>query len=141
MQERLVELISKLSNDELTADLLRINDDLNNLFLRYGRFEKNREAGSGQSASAVLAKAITPKKLEQEDSLIDLGPPDDLSDQLSKLSATGVTNASSQLAQIGSVTARNGPSGQGGDEFDMFAQSRNVNYEQSKRELVDLIFK
>lgn len=35
MQERLVELISKLSNDEMTADLLRINDHLNNLFLRY----------------------------------------------------------------------------------------------------------
>lgn len=89
MQERLVELISKLSNDELTAELLRINDDLNNLFLRYSRWEKNREAG-GQSASAVLAKAIgpSPKNVsdsQADDSLIDLGPPD-VSDQLSKLS-------------------------------------------------------
>lgn len=86
MQERIVDLISKLSNDEITADLLRINDDLNNLFLRYSRWEKNREAG-GQSASAVLAKAIIPnhKPLQSEDSLIDLGPPDDLTNQLSKL--------------------------------------------------------
>lgn len=131
MQERLMELISKLSNDELTADLLRINDDLNNLFRRYGRWEKNRDA-DGQSASAVLAKAITPKqqKEPEDDSLIDLGPPDDISDKLTKLSVSGVS-ASSQLAQIGVVTARNGPQD---DEFDMFAQSRNASYEKTKQE-------
>lgn len=89
MQERLVDLISKLSNDELTAELLRINDDMNNLFLRYSRWEKNREAG-GQSASAVLARTIGASSkpnppLESNDSLIDLGPPDDLTSQLSKL--------------------------------------------------------
>lgn len=131
MQERLVELISKLSNDELTAELLRINDDLNNLFLRYSRWEKNREAGN-QSASAVLAKAMGPKPYAPptEESLIDLSPLDDLSDQLTKLSMTG-TSASSQLAQIETVTARNGPQN---DEFDMFAQSRNASYEKSKLE-------
>ncbi|XP_031335214.1 TOM1-like protein 2 [Photinus pyralis] len=94
MQQRLVELISKLSNDELTADLLRINDDLNNLFLRYSRWEKNREAG-GQSASAVLAKAIGPgpKPIpsQADDSLIDLGPPD-LSDHFGNLSKFRYSN-------------------------------------------------
>jgi len=35
MQHRLVELIGKLANDEVTAELLRVNDELNNLFLRY----------------------------------------------------------------------------------------------------------
>lgn len=89
MQQRLVDLINKLSNDELTAELLRINDDMNNLFLRYSRWEKNREAG-GQSASAVLARAIGPSPksspAQVEDSLIDLGPPDDdISTQLNKL--------------------------------------------------------
>lgn len=88
MQERLVDLISKLSNDEITAELLRINDDMNNLFLRYSRWEKNREAG-GQSASAVLAKAVPPAKQAQNDSLIDLGPPVDLAAQLSKLGKRG----------------------------------------------------
>lgn len=87
MQQRLVELIEQLSNDEITAELLRINDDLNNLFLRYGRWEKNREAGSGQqSATAVLARALGPApKDKQDDSLIDLGG-DDLPDQLAKMS-------------------------------------------------------
>ncbi|XP_063919671.1 TOM1-like protein 2 isoform X2 [Zophobas morio] len=129
MQERLVELISKLSNDEMTAELLRINDDLNNLFLRYSRWEKNRDSGK-HSASAVLAKAIPPTTkppLEQEDSLIDFG--DDLPEQLNKLS-TG-NSASTQLSAIESVNAKNASS-KGDDEFDMFAQSRNASYENSK---------
>lgn len=87
MQERLVELISKLSNDELTAELLRVNDDMNNLFLRYSRWENNREGRQGQSASTVLGKAI-PKPKVEEDSLIDFGPPEDLTDQLSKMGMT-----------------------------------------------------
>ena len=124
-------LISKLSNDELTAELLRINDDMNNLFLRYSRWEKNREAG-GQSASAVVAKAIgpSPKPVpsQPDDSLIDLGPPD-LTDHFSNLNLSSIS-ATAQLAQVGTVTARNGPKGD--DEFDMFAQSRNATYEQNK---------
>lgn len=37
MQQRLMELISRITNDSLTEELLRINDDMNNLFLRFGR--------------------------------------------------------------------------------------------------------
>ncbi|KAL3277213.1 hypothetical protein HHI36_012563 [Cryptolaemus montrouzieri] len=133
MQDRLMELISRLSNDELTAELLRINDDMNNLFLRYSRWEKNREA-KGQSASTVLAKVLPPMSeagkppLEASDSLINFD--DDLPNQLSKLT-TSDTTASSQLSKISSVTAKN--SGKQDDEFDMFAQSRNVTYESSKK--------
>lgn len=89
MQQRLVELISKLPNDGLFEELLRINDDLNNLFLRYSRWEKNREAGiKHQSASQVLAQAIPPvtaqkPPLEANDSLIDFD--DDVTDNLSKM--------------------------------------------------------
>lgn len=85
MQDRLVDLISKLANDELTAELLRINDDLNNLFLRYSRWEKNREAG-GQSASAMLAKTIAKPPLKSDDSLIDFGQPNEIVSELSKMS-------------------------------------------------------
>lgn len=38
-------------------------------------------------------------------------------------------SASAQLAKVETVTARNGAQS---DEFDMFAQSRNVTYENSK---------
>lgn len=88
MQQRLVELINKLPNDGLFEELLRINDDLNNLFLRYSRWEKNHEAGIKQSASQVLAQAIPPATvqkppLEASDSLIDFD--DDVTDNISKI--------------------------------------------------------
>lgn len=124
MQERLVDLINKLANDEITAELLRINDDMNNLFLRYSRWEKNREAGGGQA----VVRAPPAKPAVQGDSLIDLSGPDDLSAELSKMGVSGA-GVSAQLAKIGTVTAKNGPQG---DEFDMFAQSRKVTYETSK---------
>lgn len=77
MQERVVELVGKLVDDEMTAELLRINDELNNLFLRYSRFTKNKAI---PPASAILAQVIghpptssdTPEK-RSEPSLIDLG--------------------------------------------------------------------
>jgi len=46
MQQRLVDLLDKIGNEEVTNELLRINDDINNVFLRYERFERYR---TGQS--------------------------------------------------------------------------------------------
>jgi len=42
MQSRLVELIDQVDDDHLTADLLEVNDNMNNIFLRYERYEKNQ---------------------------------------------------------------------------------------------------
>lgn len=52
------------------------------------------------------------------------------------LGLTGVS-ASAQLAQLGTVSARNGPL-EKDDEFDMFAQSRNATYENTKKGYVRL---
>lgn len=41
MQKRITQLIGNISNENIIGDLLRINDDLNNSFLRYDRFEKS----------------------------------------------------------------------------------------------------
>lgn len=59
MQSRIVDLIGKVNNDEITAELLRLNDELNNLFLRYQRYEKNRDPKTAQERpSAILGAAI-----------------------------------------------------------------------------------
>merc|ERR1712226_8618 len=42
MQSRLVELIDQVEDDNLTADLLEVNDNMNNISLRYERYEKNQ---------------------------------------------------------------------------------------------------
>lgn len=43
MQQRVVELISRVSNEEVTEELLHVNDDLNNIFLRYERYGTRRD--------------------------------------------------------------------------------------------------
>lgn len=97
MQSRIVELIGRINHDEITAELLRLNDELNNLFLRHQRYEKNRDPQNASTPAAILGIAIgvppttvTPDK--PKDSLIDLSdeavggaPSDSLSAQLSGL--------------------------------------------------------
>ncbi|KAL2101180.1 hypothetical protein ACEWY4_002941 [Coilia grayii] len=66
MQHRIMELISRVSNEEVTEELLHVNDDLNNIFLRYERYERYRSGRAAQK-NGVLSEAT-------EDNLIDLGP-------------------------------------------------------------------
>merc|ERR1719468_734173 len=47
MQTRLVELVDQLEDDKLIADVLEVNDNMNNLFLRYDRYEKNKSQSLG----------------------------------------------------------------------------------------------
>jgi len=92
MQERVVDLIGKLAHDEMTAELLRINDELNNLFLRYSRYTKNKMQ---VPASTILAQTIghppgaesSPALTKREvESLIDLSDDvDDLTKHMGKL--------------------------------------------------------
>ncbi|ELU12259.1 hypothetical protein CAPTEDRAFT_174498 [Capitella teleta] len=42
MQQRLVELVERVQNEEVTGEILHINDELNNIFLRYDRYERLR---------------------------------------------------------------------------------------------------
>lgn len=76
MQGRIVELIGKVNHDEITAELLRINDELNNLFLRQARFEKNRNPKTASSTpSAILGSAMGVGE-QPSSSLIDLNNDD-----------------------------------------------------------------
>lgn len=52
MKDRIVDLIERVANEDLTIELLRLNDDLNNIFVKYDRLVKNRAKSTSQPASS-----------------------------------------------------------------------------------------
>ncbi|XP_037039266.1 TOM1-like protein 2 isoform X2 [Bradysia coprophila] len=141
MQGRIVELIGRINHDEVTAELLRLNDELNNLFLRHQRYEKNRDPQHATTPSAILGVAMGVPISNGErgkDSLIDLSDEAvGVSDGLpAKFSGLGIGTASSQLSSINSVSVQSGAQAKDVDEFDMLAQSRNTNIDAAKPSLI-----
>ncbi|XP_040046975.2 TOM1-like protein 2 isoform X1 [Gasterosteus aculeatus] len=146
MQQRVVELISRVSNEEVTEELLHVNDDLNNIFLRYDRYERYRSGRAAQN-NGMLNEAT-------EDNLIDLGPgsPAVVTPRISCSSppkstpgATaspardpGTASLSSALAGIDvasdsvSATLSSLP-GRNHDDFDMFAQTRSSSLAEQRK--------
>ncbi|XP_059991795.1 TOM1-like protein 2 isoform X7 [Lagenorhynchus albirostris] len=133
MQQRVVELISRVCNEEVTEELLHVNDDLNNVFLRYERFERYRSGRYVQNASNGVLSEVT------EDNLIDLGPgspavvsptvggtvpPSSLSSQLAGLDL-GAESVSGTLSSLQQCHPRDG--------FDMFAQTRGSSSAEQRK--------
>ncbi|XP_033907590.3 TOM1-like protein 2 isoform X5 [Acipenser ruthenus] len=131
MQQRIVELISRVSNEEVTEELLHVNDDLNNVFLRYERFERYRSGRAAQNTNNGVLSEVT------EDNLIDLGPgsPAVVSPML------GSTALATQLAGLGlgkdnvSRTLSSLPSCNPQDDFDMFAQTRTSSLADQRKNM------
>ncbi|XP_021113994.1 target of Myb protein 1 isoform X3 [Heterocephalus glaber] len=124
MQQRLLELIPHISNEQLTEELLMVNDNLNNVFLRHERFERFR---TGQTAK-------TPRDAEPA------------ADPISTAAdATATSSLESQLAgtwedDLGSSSVRAGlqslePSGHPEEEFDMFALTRGSSLADQRKEV------
>ncbi|KAL3875580.1 hypothetical protein ACJMK2_033518 [Sinanodonta woodiana] len=148
MQQRIVELLDRVANEEVTNELLRINDDLNNVFLRYERFERYRTGQSGQLQTTVVeepsvADSHAPPSYDQLDeasnpavgNLIDLADDNSrgVTRQLEQMSI-GAQSVSSTLGKISSMPASNAasqPKTPDEQDFDMFAQSRK-SFEQNK---------
>ncbi|XP_022416464.1 TOM1-like protein 2 isoform X9 [Delphinapterus leucas] len=140
MQQRVVELISRVCNEEVTEELLHVNDDLNNVFLRYERavpqgerFERYRSGRSVQNASNGVLSEVT------EDNLIDLGPgspavvsptvggtvpPSSLSSQLAGLDL-GTESVSGTLSSLQQCHPRDG--------FDLFTQTRGSSSAEQRK--------
>uniref|UniRef100_A0A1I8HT97 VHS domain-containing protein n=1 Tax=Macrostomum lignano TaxID=282301 RepID=A0A1I8HT97_9PLAT len=141
MQQRIVELVDVIANDEVVGELLRINDDLNNGFLRFDRFERYREANRQpqvqqqqqqpsfnpmfnrpdalQQPPPVPASSQPPEP--QAAPLIDFSTPDE-----PKPSSIGQQLAGLQITQAGSQSVQQQQPLEQSDEFDMFASSRQA---------------
>ena len=53
MKDRIVELIERVANEDLTMEMLRLNDELNNIFIKYDRLVKNRAKSSGRQTTST----------------------------------------------------------------------------------------
>lgn len=82
MKDRIVELIERVANEDLTIELLRLNDDLNNIFVKYDRLIKNRT-----KSTPTMAKPATTRTSEST-----------AGDSLQQTSASGIGGVSSQTA-------------------------------------------
>ncbi|KAM9229476.1 target of Myb1 membrane trafficking protein isoform 9-T9 [Dugong dugon] len=121
MQQRVLELIPRIADEQLTEELLIVNDNLNNVFLRHERFERFR---TGQTAKA-------PSEAKSATDLIDMGPdPAAPSHLLSQLAGMNL-GSSSVRAGLQSLNA----SGQLEDEFDMFALTRGSSLADQRKEV------
>ncbi|NXX76475.1 TOM1 protein, partial [Urocolius indicus] len=128
MQQRVLELIPRVLHEQLTEELLLINDNLNNVFLRHESFRNS-------PPSSIFFPPKAPN--EAENSLIDLGP------STSPVKQPEVTNnLSSQLAgmSLGTSSVSAGlrsldTSGKLEEEFDMFALTRGSSLAEQRREV------
>uniref|UniRef100_A0A3Q1HYS6 Target of myb1 like 2 membrane trafficking protein n=1 Tax=Acanthochromis polyacanthus TaxID=80966 RepID=A0A3Q1HYS6_9TELE len=133
MQQRVVELISRVSNEEVTEELLHVNDDLNNIFLRYERYERYRSGRAAQN-NGMLTEAT-------EDNLIDLGPgsPAVVTPRITSSPPSISSRFSCSLlppdvaSDSVSGTLSSLPSGRNQDDFDMFAQTRSSSLAEQRK--------
>jgi hypothetical protein len=118
MQKRIVELIEKVANEEVTNELLRINDELNLLFVRYERFVKKKTSVAPGSVQARANEPPLPRKSDEPASLIDLM---DINLEAGAAS-NDMMGINSRVDNLAIARAKQ----PGNDDFDMFAQSRSA---------------
>ncbi|XP_078120761.1 target of Myb1 membrane trafficking protein isoform X1 [Sander vitreus] len=118
MQTRVVELLPQLLDERFIEELLMVNDDLNNAFIRYERFDR-------------LNRAQIPNTQEQSSttspSLLDLSP------EPSTLSQPAVITTTSQPAVSTLANQQQSANHKEEEEFDMFAQTRGSSLAEQRK--------
>ncbi|KAM9792596.1 target of Myb1 membrane trafficking protein [Neosynchiropus ocellatus] len=116
MQTRVMELIPQLVDESFIEELLVINDDLNNAFIRYERFDRQNKAHLTN----------TPEPMDRLN-LIELNP------EPATLNQPAVIPTSSQPAVSLWSNPRQPADQKAEEEFDMFAQTRGSSLAEQRR--------
>ncbi|XP_063331562.1 target of Myb1 membrane trafficking protein-like [Pelmatolapia mariae] len=106
MQTRVVELIPQLLDEGFIEELLVVNDDLNNAFIRYERFDRLNKAQIGNTQQSSSTNLIN------------------LSSEPSTVRQPAVISTTSQPAASTSTNQQQSANHNEEEEFDMFAQTR-----------------
>ncbi|KAK7929550.1 hypothetical protein WMY93_005945 [Mugilogobius chulae] len=119
MQSRVVELIPQLVDEGFVDELLVVNDDLNNIFIRYERFDRLNKAKSGNNQQSGVSSP----------SLGDFSPV-----ELSNPSQPAVITTTSQTS-VNASTSHKQTDGHRveEEEFDMFAQTRGSSLAEQRK--------
>lgn len=118
MQSRVVELIPQLMDERFVEELLVVNDDLNNVFIRYDRFDRLNTAQSSNGQQSSVSTS----------SLIDLGPEPSNPSQPAVIATTiqpAVTTSAGQRQTANHKVEE--------EEFDMFAQTRGSSLAEQRK--------
>ncbi|XP_059193629.1 target of Myb1 membrane trafficking protein-like [Centropristis striata] len=117
MQSRVVELIPQLMDEGFIEELLVVNDDLNNAFIRYERFDRLNKA---QIPNTHQSSATSP-------SLIDLSAEPSAVSQPAVITTTSEPAVSTQTSQQQPAKHKEE------EEFDMFAQTRGSSLAEQRK--------
>ncbi|KAJ0050926.1 hypothetical protein NL108_009919 [Boleophthalmus pectinirostris] len=120
MQRRVVELIPQIVDEGFVEELLVVNDDLNNIFIRYERFDRMNKAQSSNNQEQQSCVSSL--------SLIDFSP------ESSNPSEPAVITTTSQPAVTTSAAQRQTANHKvEEEEFDMFAQTRGSSLAEQRK--------
>ncbi|KAM4535631.1 target of Myb1 membrane trafficking protein isoform 2-T2 [Fundulus diaphanus] len=111
MQDRIVKVIPRLSEEKLIEELLATNDEMNTAFTRYHRFE--RRLTNGQSTEQKSPTYVNLSDIDstisqsgfasvKSDSSLSLSKPDSFSSQMAKLSTSESDDMLSQKINVSS---------------------------------------
>ncbi|KAG9511046.1 FACT complex subunit SSRP1, partial [Fragariocoptes setiger] len=136
MKQRIVELIERVTNEDVTSELLRLNDELNNVFVRHERALKRRSAQVASSSTPATSTSVQSSKVSaatetgpKELSLIDLNT--DEASETDDVKSDAANSKDSAAESITSPVA--GSQGPNDPDFDIFAQSRSSVYSDRSR--------
>ncbi|XP_008283841.1 target of Myb1 membrane trafficking protein [Stegastes partitus] len=132
MQDRIVKIVPRLSEEKLIEELLATNDEMNTAFTRYHRFERRITNGQSTAQKSHTYVNLTDLDLRSEsasqsgvvtsDSSLSLSKTDSLSSQMAKLSTS---ESDDTLSQRVNVLTQHRPSDQSDGAVDGLAQAQD----------------